>query len=230
MVLWRFARAAASILICCLLGQQAFSSTVPTRENLCLTAAANAAAASQVPEAILIALTRSESSHLGSPWPWALNIDGQGHWPEDAFQAQRLIASARGSGARSIDVGCFQINQYWHGANFPSVAAMLDPETNAAYAAAFLLRLYREKGTWPAAIAAYHSRTPEIGQRYLARFETFYEAERRLPPRATPPTRARAPQHDRRLLSRRAAALFSLSGRRIASAGSLVPVAGGEDN
>ena len=44
---------------------------------------------------------------------------------------------------------------------------MFDPQQNADYAARFLVSLYDEKGNWADAVAAYHSRTPDLATKYL---------------------------------------------------------------
>jgi len=50
---------------------------------------------------------------------------------------------------------------------------MFDPEWTATYAAQFLRTLYEERGDWAAAAGAYHSLTPELAQKYSARFRTL---------------------------------------------------------
>ena len=66
-----------------------------------------------------------------------------------------------------------QINYRWHGHAFPSIEDMFDPEWTATYAAQFLRTLYEERGNWAAAAGAYHSLTPELAQKYSARFRTL---------------------------------------------------------
>lgn len=136
--------------------------------DTCARAARLAAERSGVPLDILLAITLVETRHGDAAWPWTLNHDGRGHWfptEDEAEQAAAAILAAGGT----ADIGCFQINSRWHGAAFPSVGQMLDPVENALYAARYLRRLHGEKGGWPAAIAAYHSRDPVRGQAYLDR-------------------------------------------------------------
>jgi len=122
----------------------------------------------------LLAITRVETGRQGrdgiDPWPWAVNLDGQGHWFATEVEAWRFVYDAFRRGARDFDIGCFQINYRWHGARFTSIEAMFDPFTNARYAATFLTDLYRETGDWEGAVRAYHSRTPEKAALYAARF------------------------------------------------------------
>lgn len=149
----------------------------PDPAQLCEAAAARASAATGVPLTVLRAIALAESGRADGgdtrPWPWAVNYGGDGRW-YDTREAADLAATERQSlGASNIDLGCFQLNYHWHGAAFPSISAMLEPDSNAMYAAEFLRGLYAETGSWSDAAAAYHSRTPELAETYRARFDAF---------------------------------------------------------
>ena len=103
------------------------------------------------------------------PWPWAINREGKGYWFGSRDEALAFARASLAEGRPSFDVGCFQINYRYHGQNFPSLEAMFDPDTGAAYAAQFLRSLYR--GDWSAAAGAYHSQTPTRASVYRARFD-----------------------------------------------------------
>jgi hypothetical protein len=143
--------------------------------RLCEDAAARASAASGVPVSVLraIALTETGRTKHGSfrPWPWTVNMEGRGAWFDSYEEARDYVARHHAQGARSYDVGCFQINYRWHGQHFRSVEEMFDPDANAAYAARFLSELYAELGDWSRAAGAYHSRTPSFAGRYRERFD-----------------------------------------------------------
>ena len=62
-----------------------------------------------------------------------------------------------------------QINLLQHPDAFSSLEQAFDPSANVAYGAQFLAALYHPSGTWPEAIAAYHSQTPKIGADYWGR-------------------------------------------------------------
>jgi len=147
---------------------------------LCDAAAERAAAATGVPVSVLKAITltetgrRREGAHR--PWPWTVNMEGKGVWFDDPDSAKAYVYKHYKRGARSFDVGCFQLNYKWHGQNFDSIEEMFQPGPNALYAAQFLADLYREKGDWNAAAGAYHSRTKKYADRYTARFKTFRAA------------------------------------------------------
>ncbi|MEO1313480.1 MAG: transglycosylase SLT domain-containing protein [Pseudomonadota bacterium] len=142
---------------------------------ICDAAGVRAAQQTGVPVNVLRAITRTETGRARngklSPWPWTVNMEGLGKWFDNREEALAYVLQHHSRGARSYDVGCFQINYRWHGNAFASIEAMFDPATNALYAAQFLQRLYAEKGSWPKAAAAYHSRTPKFANRYRARFE-----------------------------------------------------------
>ncbi len=144
------------------------------RPELCEAAAERAAVEVGVPSDVLrtIALVETGRNHDGRirPWPWAANLDGQGHWFDTREQALAFASQALAQGRDSLDLGCFQINWRWHGTAFDAPGAVLDPMESERYAARFLRRLHAELGDWEAAAGAYHSRTPAFASRYRARF------------------------------------------------------------
>lgn len=144
--------------------------------DVCDLAAQHAAQNSSVPLELLQAISRVETGRRAEgetrPWPWTINQGGQGHWFDDADQAISFANDLMAQGEENFDAGCFQINLHWHGKNFGSLKDMFDPETNAAYAATFLTSLLQSEGGWPEAVAAYHSRSPDQAQAYLAKVET----------------------------------------------------------
>lgn len=141
----------------------------------CDRAAHQAAAETGVPLSVLRTITRTETGRNKGgtlvPWPWTVNIEGRGHWFDNEDAARAYVDTALRRGARSFDVGCFQINYKWHGGSFLSVEQMFDPLENARYAARFLRDLHAELGDWPKAAGAYHSRTPNLAHKYRARFD-----------------------------------------------------------
>lgn len=142
--------------------------------DLCEAAAAKAARATGVPidvlRAVMIAETGRGLNGQVRPWPWTVNLNGKGVWFDDLAAAVSFVHSEHAKGARSYDIGCFQINYRWHGQHFRSSAQMFEAEANALYAARFLDKLYAETGDWAEAAGAYHSRTKVHSDRYKARF------------------------------------------------------------
>jgi hypothetical protein len=142
--------------------------------NLCLEAAADAARATGVPYEVLLAVAVVETGRDDRPWPWTVNVAGDGQWFDTKDAAEAHAQQMLDQGLTNLDVGCFQLNIHWHSKGFGSLSDMLDPELNAGYAAEFLAGHYAETGDWAAAAAAYHSATPEHAERYRALFEETY--------------------------------------------------------
>ena len=142
---------------------------------LCERAAEDASRETGVPLDVLRAVARTETGRTKNgkfgPWPWTVNANGKGYWFESDEQARAFAFGQYKEGARSFDVGCFQINYRWHGHAFRSLEHMFEPKANATYAAKFLLELFREKGEWTQAVGAYHSRTPKFAKTYISNFE-----------------------------------------------------------
>ena len=116
-----------------------------------------AANAQGVPLGVLYAVGMTESGRKGSLHPYALNIEGRTVFAGSEAEALLVFADARKSGAKLIDVGCMQINHYYHGSRFHSVKAMFDPALNIRYAAQFLRELRGREGSWTMAVARYHA-------------------------------------------------------------------------
>lgn len=191
---------------------------------LCVRAIDMAAAQTGVPADLLHAIARVESGRRGKPWPWAINLDGTGVWHDSRATLEAHVLHLQAMGETSFDIGCFQINTRWHGANFDSLAAIADPDANALYAARFLRRLHAEFDTWEGATGAYHSRTPARAASYLARVEG-QRARPAVPTRPPSPPElvavARAPAAARVAT---AYPLLHAAGGQGAAPGSTVPI------
>ena len=149
----------------------------PSQTRLCHQAIARASAQIGVPRDVLLAISLTETGKkIGgrvNPWPWTVNMEGAGLWFATQQEALAYTQGNFARGARSFDIGCFQINYRWHHENFRSISDMFDPQINATYAAKYLKSLYEETGTWSKAAGFYHSRTPEYSNRYQARFNQY---------------------------------------------------------
>lgn len=147
---------------------------------MCDAAARLAAAQLDLPPSILRSITRTETGRARGdklePWPWTVNMEGKGHWFETESAAKAFVEKELRRGARSFDVGCFQINYKWHGHAFRSIDQMFDPTENALYAATYLADLFAESGDWSKAAGAYHSRTPQNAEKYRARFDRIRQS------------------------------------------------------
>lgn len=143
--------------------------------QICDQVAYLAAEKTGVPLSVLKAISLTETGRKQGgrfrPWPWTINMEGKGHWFDSRDEARAYVDKEFARGARSFDIGCFQINYKWHGEEFSSIEEMFDPVANALYAARLLGQLHAETGSWGKAAGAYHSRTPAFAERYQARFE-----------------------------------------------------------
>lgn len=182
--------------ICWALPQVNASPNAMAVANICESAAQIASQESGVPLDVLRSISLTEtgrnSNGMLHPWPWTVNMEGLGKWFKTVGEAQHYVDLHFSDGARSFDVGCFQINYRWHGEYFASIEDMFDPTTNARYAARFLNELYLEMGSWSRAAGAYHSRSPKFATKYRARFDRI--RANLSPPPLTAITQTYAPQ------------------------------------
>jgi soluble lytic murein transglycosylase-like protein len=124
---------------------------------LCEREMQSAARRYDVPLAVLYAVGMTETGRKGSLHPFALNVEGRTVHANSAGEAAAIFEKSRAEGATLIDLGCMQINHRYHGAAFASVADMLNPAKNVAYAAKFLKELRGREGSWTMAVARYHA-------------------------------------------------------------------------
>lgn len=111
----------------------------------------------QVPLGVLYAVGLTETGRKGSLQPFALNVEGRAIYSDSAAEAIGKFEAARARGAKLIDLGCMQINHYYHGREFRSLNDMLTPHRNVEYAARFLKELRQREGSWTLAVARYHA-------------------------------------------------------------------------
>jgi soluble lytic murein transglycosylase-like protein len=118
---------------------------------------ARAAQANDIPLNVLYAVGLTETGAKGTLNPFAMNVDGRAVISTSLPEALAKFDAERAHGAKLIDIGCMQINHYWHGADFHSVTEMFDPARNVRYAANFLKELRAREGTWTLAVARYNA-------------------------------------------------------------------------
>ncbi len=110
-----------------------------------------------IPVGVLYAVGLAETGRQGSLQPYALNVAGRAIFPGSRSAAIEEFRRYYSQGERLIDVGCMQINYKYHGNEFSSMEAMLNPELNVHYAARFLSQLRKSQGSWAMAVARYHA-------------------------------------------------------------------------
>jgi len=137
----------------------------------------------RIPPAIFYAVALTESGtyikalNARLPWPWTLNIAGEGRYYPTRGQALQAARSALDSGIRSIDVGLMQVSWRYHADALGSLAAGLDPAHNLAVAARILATCHAQRGHWLAAVECYYApndRTRAIA--YRQRVEKAWRA------------------------------------------------------
>ncbi|WP_244106496.1 transglycosylase SLT domain-containing protein [Paraburkholderia phenazinium] len=119
---------------------------------------------------VLAGVALNESAFNGRPWPWTLNVAGQGFFfrtRADAYQAIQTLLSAHRC---DFDIGLMQVNWCFHSSRFASPWEALAPATNIRVAEDILNENYSRTHSVAKAIAYYHSANPVPGQAYLARF------------------------------------------------------------
>lgn len=115
-----------------------------------------------IPSGLLLALADVESNYQ----PYSLNISGKSVISNSVEQAQNIAEQYLQKGKQNIDIGVMQLNYFWHGKNFTSIAEMLTPNKNINYAARLLTGLYKQHGSWHKAVQHYHSRNPKYHRQY----------------------------------------------------------------
>jgi soluble lytic murein transglycosylase-like protein len=126
-------------------------------ELACEREMTRASSQSGVPLNVLYSVGLTETGQRGELGPYDMNVDGRAVHSATLAEALSRFAAAKARGGRLIDIGCMQINERYHGARFPSAAAMFDPRRNVDYAAGFLKALKVEEGSWTLAVARYNA-------------------------------------------------------------------------
>jgi len=166
---------ARAILIAIVLALCPPAAALAADEASCERAGAAAEREWQLPPGLLASIGRIESGRYDpaagrvAPWPWTINAAGQGRYFDSGAAAIAAVQDLLMQGVRRIDIGCFQIDLFYHPGAFATLEDAFDPRSNAGYAARFLAELHDRTGSWEAAIANYHSGVPEEGGPYRRR-------------------------------------------------------------
>lgn len=156
-------------------GATAFGAGLTPGEQ-CRAAIDRAERTYRLPAHLLAAIGRVESGRRSpgggiDPWPYSIDVEGADTVFETKAAAVTAVQGLLAGGARSIDVGCMQVNLMYHPDAFASLQEAFDPWRNADYAARFLVQLRAQTGSWEAATASYHSANPELGGPYAAKVQ-----------------------------------------------------------
>ena len=129
----------------------------PVPQGICERELARAAAKYEIPLQILYAVALTESGTDSGLQPLMLHIEGKDHIPATLPEALRLFHEANGRGVKLIDIGCMQVNWYWHRHEFNSLEEIFDPRLNVEQGARFLQVLRKRHGSWTMAAARYNA-------------------------------------------------------------------------
>jgi hypothetical protein len=141
----------------------------------CEVAGADAERDWRLPTGLLAAIGRIESGRYDpatgrvAAWPFTINAAGEGHYFDSGPAAIEAVQDLVMRGVQLIDVGCYQVDLYYHPDAFTTLEQAFDPHANAEYAARFLSELHDRTGSWEAAIAWYHSAVPAEGEPYRSK-------------------------------------------------------------
>jgi soluble lytic murein transglycosylase-like protein len=134
-----------------------------------------------IPSAVFYAVALAESGTrvdaLGAvrPWPWTLNVQGDGRFYPSRRAATLVFEDALASGRTSVDVGLMQVNWRSHRQALGHVAGALDPYRNLDVAAAILTACHETHRDWWAAVGCYHApNDPARAERYRDRVRRLW--------------------------------------------------------
>ena len=151
--------------------------------DICARQTARAERRMAIPRNLLSAISLTESGRweksrrANVAWPWTVTSGGQGRYFDTKAEALAEVEFLMTDGVRNIDVGCMQINLYYHANAFESLAEALDPGANVTYGASFLKNLYSATGDWTEAAGYYHSTTPELNGPYKDKVLAYWRAQ-----------------------------------------------------
>lgn len=121
-----------------------------------------AAASAGIPVELLWAIAKVESNTrltIGTyPWPWTLNVAGEGRRYRTRDEAcQGVLQAIAEHGEKSVDIGLTQQNWGWVGKDFYSHPCdALDPNDNLRTASIRLQQCYAERKNWVESAGCYH--------------------------------------------------------------------------
>ncbi len=153
-------------------------------DNICGYMVALAEKARRIPTGLLLAIAQVESGRykagqtLATAWPWTVSsaqTRNNDNFYQTKAQAVGVIKNLQNDGITNIDVGCMQINLFYHGRGFASLQEAIDPINNVAYATEFLLYLFDRFDDWGEAVKHYHSSDPTKNIYYLEKVLAAYQ-------------------------------------------------------
>tara|TARA_B100000989_G_C19520522_1_gene463950 strand:- start:289 stop:1329 length:1041 start_codon:yes stop_codon:yes gene_type:complete len=150
-----------------------FSEANSNPNNVCLNVIKDTEQRLNIPKNLLlsIALTESGRKILEDfvPWPWSINTKGKGLFFKNREELYRYAKKNLKKKILNFDVGCMQINYYYHGKKFKNLYEMTNPTVNVNWAGEFLISLHNKHKNWREAISRYHSSTVWRKKKYFSK-------------------------------------------------------------
>lgn len=119
------------------------------------------------------------------PWPWTLNVQGQGIYYQSRAEAALALRDFQERGITNIDIGAFQINLRWNGDLARKPEDLLDPRVNLwAFAQVIRECISRVGKALPAVLSCYHTGQAgnAQGRRYASRVLRRYQTLKEMRP------------------------------------------------
>ncbi len=153
--------------------------------KLCYSQIARTELSQGIPQHLLKAISLAETGRwdrirqANVAWPWTVMAKGKGNYFPNKEMALDYVRYLKHQGITNIDVGCMQINLYYHGGAFASLEQAMDPAANVSYAASYLTGLYKSTRSWTRAAGYYHSTTPDRAHGYKLKVLKYWNQERK---------------------------------------------------
>jgi hypothetical protein len=132
-----------------------------------------------IPHTILYAVALAESGKQARsadeyrPWPWTLNVAGEGHFYATRIEAWQALRIWLEQGRRSIDIGLMQVNWRYHRERLGTLWQALDPYHNLRVGAAILQECYSNSRDWWVSVGCYHApANPQRAGKYRRRVQS----------------------------------------------------------
>lgn len=127
--------------------------------------------------AVALAESGKRIEHLRAlrPWPWTLNVQGDGRFYPSRRAAASALRETLATGRTSVDIGLMQVNWRYHRRALGAIDDALDPYRNLHVAAAILNACHKSRRDWWAAVGCYHApNNPHRAERYRERVRTLW--------------------------------------------------------
>ncbi len=139
------------------------------------------AAEHEIPPQLFYAIALAESGKMiepinrRRPWPWTLNIAGNGVYFKSRWAAWQALHESLLAGQDLVDIGLMQVNWRYHRASLGSTWLALDPTRNLSVGADILKDCYQKRRDWWASVGCYHAPSNQArAKRYRARVQALW--------------------------------------------------------